>query len=132
MSNTELLAVQLRKRSGPRAALDLSRRLLARYAGLRKLLHVERSLLAAEKGVGESHLAVLEVLPELARRYFEETLPLGEAIRSPADTERFLMARLRGRPHEVFCCLYLDNRHRVFKFEELLRGTVDLHRNLTQ
>jgi len=125
MSDAELLAVLLRKRSGPRAALDLSRRLLARYAGLRRLLHAERSSLAAEKGVGESHLAVLEALPELARRYFEETLPLGEAIRSPADTETFLMARLRDRPHEVFCCLYLDNRHRVLKFEELFRGTID-------
>ena len=68
---------------------------------------------------------MLGALPELARRYFEETLPRGEAIRSPADTETFLLARLRDRPHEVFCCLYLDNRHRVLKFEELFRGTID-------
>ena len=125
LSETELLAVLFQSGSRPEPALDLSRRLLARFGGLRKLLHAERQALAAENGVGIARLAVLQVLPELARRYFEETLPIGEAIRSPSDTETFLMARLRDRPHEVFCCLYLDNRHRVLLFEELFRGTID-------
>jgi len=125
LSESELLAVLLQTGSRPQPALDLSRRLLARFGSLRKLLHAERRLLVAERGVGDARLAVLQVLPELARRYFEETLPMGEAIRSPADTETFLLARLRDRPHEVFCCLYLDNRHRVLLFEELFRGTID-------
>jgi len=125
LSEIELLAVLLQAGLQPEPALDLSRRLLARFGSLRKLLHAERRTLAAEGGVGEARLAVLQALPELARRYFEETLPIGEAIRSPADTETFLMARLRDRPHEVFCCLYLDNRHRVLRFEELFRGTID-------
>ena len=47
------------------------------------------------------------------------------AIGSPADSQDFLLARLRDRPHEVFCCLFLDNRHRVLAFEELFRGTID-------
>jgi DNA repair protein RadC len=25
----------------------------------------------------------------------------------------------------MFCCLYLDNRHRVLRFDELFRGTID-------
>ncbi len=125
LSESELLAVLLQTGSRSGSALDLSRALLARFGGLRKLLNAERRTLAAENGVGEARLAILLVLPELARRYFEETLPRGEAIRSPADTETFLLARLRDRPHEVFCCLYLDNRHRVLCFEELFRGTID-------
>ncbi len=125
LSEIELLAVLLQTGSQPAPALELSRRLLTRFGSLRKLLHAERRTLIAENGVGDARLAVLQVLPELARRYFEETLPIGEAIRSPADTETFLMARLRDRPHEVFCCLYLDNRNRVLLFEELFRGTID-------
>ena len=125
LSEIELLAVLLQTGWRPEPALDLSRRLLARFGSLRKLLHAERRIVAAESGVGEARLALLQALPELARRYFEETLPIGEAIRSPADTETFLLARLRDRPHEVFCCLYLDNRHRVLRFEELFRGTID-------
>ena len=125
LSEAELLAVLLQTGSQPAPALELAHRLLARFGSLRKLLHAERRTLLAENGVGDARLAVLQVLPELARRYFEETLPIGEAIRSPADTETFLLARLRDRPHEVFCCLYLDNRHRVLLFEELFRGTID-------
>ena len=59
---------------------------------------------------------------ELAAEY---TDPTGEAIRSPADTEEFLQNKLGDYDHEVFCCLYLDNRHRVLAFEELFRGTID-------
>ena len=125
MSEAELLAVLFQR--GPKAdpALDLSTRLLTRFGSLRKLLHAGPRDLAAERGIGNARLAILRALPELARRYFEETLPMGEAIRSPSDTETFLIARLRDRPHEVFCCLYLDNRHRVILFEELFRGTID-------
>ena len=34
------------------------------------------------------------------------------------------MACLRDKPHEIFCCLYLDNRHRVLAFEEMFSGTL--------
>jgi DNA repair protein RadC len=99
--------------------------LLARFGGLRRLLQTEQRSLASEAGIGSVRLCILKALPELARRYFEQSLPVGQAIRSPADTEAFLMARLRDLPHELFCCLYLDNRHRVLAFEELFRGTID-------
>ncbi len=125
MSEAELLAVLLQRGSRSASALELSERLLSRFGGLRCLLHAEPQDLAAEQGVGDVRIAMLRAIPEIARRYFEETLPEGAAIRSPADTENFLLARLRDRPHEVFCCLYLDNRHRVILFEELFRGTID-------
>jgi DNA repair protein RadC len=75
--------------------------------------------------VGDARAEAVRVLPELARRYYEESLPSGEPIRSPTDTEAFLKARMRHLGHEVFCCLFLDNRHRVLRFDELFRGTID-------
>jgi len=36
-----------------------------------------------------------------------------------------LQARLQDRPYEVFCCIFLDNRNRVIRLEELFRGTID-------
>lgn len=125
LSEAELLAVFFRcgRRSGD--ALALSVRLLQRYGDLRRLLSADEQRLASEQGIGPVRLAILKALPELAKRYFEQTLPAGQAIRSPADTELFLMARLRDLPHELFCCIYLDNRHRIIAFEELFRGTID-------
>jgi len=49
----------------------------------------------------------------------------GPLLDSPAATHRYLIARLRDRPHELFCCLHLDNRHRLIAFDELFRGTID-------
>lgn len=125
LSEAELLAVffQRGRRSGE--ALALSAHLLQRFGDLRRLFNADERALAAEQGIGPVRLAILKALPELAKRYFEQTLPTGQAIRSPADTESFLMARLRDLPHELFCCIYLDNRHRIIAFEELFRGTID-------
>jgi len=50
---------------------------------------------------------------------------VGEALNSPRDCADFLRARFARREHEVFSCLYLDNRHRVLAFEELFRGTLN-------
>ena len=62
---------------------------------------------------------------EISRRYLRECLERGDALTSPDDTRNFLMAELSGRDYEVFACLFLDNKHRVIKFEELFYGTID-------
>lgn len=104
---------------------DLAERLLQRFGGLRDLLHTDAATLATEPGVSRSRSALLRALPELAKRYYEESLPVGQAIRSPADTHAFLHAKIGHLQHELFCCLYLDNRHRVLRFDQLFRGTID-------
>lgn len=118
MGDAELLARVI-------GTTELAERLLQRFGNLYALLHAEAAELTAQQGMGPRRSAVILALPELARRYFETSLPVGEAISSPADTEAFLQARIRHLGHELFCCLYLDNRHRVIRFDELFRGTID-------
>ena len=116
-SDIELLAAVLDR--------GAATQLMERFGTLRSLLHADSGHLLACPGIGRRRLSTLRVLPELARRYFSESLPCGESIRSPADTEAFLQAHLRHLDHEVFCCLFLDNRHRVLCFDTLFRGTID-------
>jgi DNA repair protein RadC len=118
--DAELLALVLRA-----GGAGLADRLLRRFGSLRQVLHADNASILAEEGIGDARLATLRALPLLARRYFEQSLPAGACIRSPADTEAFLLSRLRHLGHERFCCLYLDNRHRVLRFDELFRGTID-------
>jgi DNA repair protein RadC len=124
-SDAELLALFIRSGNGNKAAFALAQRLLSRFGGLRQLLQADPAVLGAEHGIGASKSAIIRALPELAKRYFEESLPTGEAIRSPDDTRAFLQAKMRHLGHELFCCLYLDNRHRVLRFDEMFRGTID-------
>ena len=125
MSDAELLATFMHSGNGSAAAFELADQLLSRFGGLRQLLHADSNELLEEDGIGVSRLAIIRALPELARRYYETSLPTGMAIRSPADTEAYLRARIRHLGHEMFCCLYLDNRHRVLRFDEMFRGTID-------
>jgi len=125
LSEVELLAILFQRGAQAHASMRFCDRLLSRFGGIRPLLSADSKDLSAALGVGTARLSILRALPELATRFFEASLPVGEAIRSPADTEQFLQARLRDLPHELFCCVYLDNRHRVLRFAEMFRGTID-------
>ncbi|MEM7612261.1 MAG: DNA repair protein RadC [Pseudomonadota bacterium] len=125
LTESELLAIVLQTGAGGRSALQLAKQLLAAYGGLRQLLQSDTRALQCYPGIGRARSALIKAVQELSRRYVTEKLPVGRAIGSPADTKAYFSARLRDFQHEVFCCLYLDNRHRVLRFEELFRGTID-------
>ena len=48
----------------------------------------------------------------------------GTTISDPSTAKQYLILQLARYEYEVFCCLFLDNRHRVIAFEELFRGTL--------
>jgi len=126
LSDAELLALLLGSSSLRGInVVDLSRELLARYRSLRELLNVERGVTLTERGLGAAGYCRLQAALELARRYYAESLHAGPLLDSPAATHRFLISQLRDQPHEVFCCLHLDNRHRLIAFDELFQGTID-------
>ena len=51
--------------------------------------------------------------------------PPGELLTSPDATRKYLFLQICEKPAEVFCCLFLDNRHRVIEFREMFQGTID-------
>jgi len=48
-----------------------------------------------------------------------------QKLTSPDDSKNYVKLQLATYEHEVFACLFLDNSHRVIKFEEMFRGTID-------
>jgi DNA repair protein RadC len=125
LSDAELLAVLFGTGIRGRHVVDLSRDLLARHGSLRGLLQARADGRSPGPGLGPARYASLLAALELARRHHREALETGSVLASPAETRSFLIAQLRDRPYEVFCCLFLDNRHRLIRFEELFRGTID-------
>jgi DNA repair protein RadC len=125
LSEAELLAILLRSGVRGQSALDVSRRLLVEFGSLRGLLSAERERVCKAHGLGPARYVALQASLELARRHYQELMRAGSALANPRATRDFLRVRLRDLPHEVFCCVFLDNRHRVIAFEELFRGTID-------
>lgn len=125
LSEAELLAIWLRHGTNGRNALDLARSLLAHFGSLRSVLTAERHDLCNQHGVGPARWAELQAALEIVRRHHLERLQAGPLLGSPRAARDYLIARLRDLPHEVFCCLFLDSRHRLTSCEELFRGTID-------
>lgn len=125
LTDAELIALIFGRGTRTSRALDLAEALLQEHGSLRNLLSVPAARARHRHSMGPARFASLQAALEVARRHYLAALRAGVALASPADTRRFLGAQLRDRPHEVFCCLYLDTRHRLIAFEELFRGTLD-------
>lgn len=126
LSEAELLALLLG--GGSARGLDAvsrARELLSRHRSLRDFLSLDRHCALKERGLGVVGYCRLQAALELARRHLEADVRRGPPIDSSASTRQFLKTRLRDAPHELFCCMYLDNRHRLIAFDELFRGTID-------
>ncbi|UCC57108.1 MAG: DNA repair protein RadC [Gammaproteobacteria bacterium] len=125
LSDAELLAIFLRTGVNGKTAVDLARELLQAWGGLRPLLEANRQDFCGHHGLGAAKYAQLQAVLEIARRHLLEELQRQDALENPDATRRYLASRLRHLGHEVFACLFLDNRHRVIAFEELFFGTID-------
>lgn len=64
---------------------------------------------------------ILAMASQLSKR----RLAKGRQIETPASAFKYLQALMRDHQCEVFAVVFLDTRHRVIKFEELFKGTID-------
>ncbi|MEY3667571.1 MAG: hypothetical protein RL572_1111 [Pseudomonadota bacterium] len=125
LSDAELLAIVLGTGVKGCSALDLARRLLEEFGTLTQLLTTPLQEFCRHGGLGHAKFVQMQAMLELSRRYMREELEDRDVMSSSALTREYLRARMRHYPHEVFACLYLDNQHRVVRFEELFSGTID-------
>lgn len=125
LSDAELLAICLRTGVQGKTAVDLARDLLAEHGGLRELLSMDQVRFCRTPGLGPAKFVQLQAVLEVGKRYLAERLEGGDTLKNPESTRLYLRARLAGHAHEVFACLFLDNRHRVLRYEEMFRGTID-------
>ncbi len=125
LTDAELLAIFLRVGIKGKSALDLAQDLLTEFSDLRSLLGADHQRFCQAKGLGDAKFVQLQASVELSKRYLRQCLQRGDALSNPEDTRNYLLSELSGRSYEVFGCLFLDNKHRVIKFEELFFGTID-------
>jgi DNA repair protein RadC len=60
-----------------------------------------------------------------ARQHIARRFRRSASLSSPEVMRDCLRLNLGTREFETFCCLFLDNHHRLIEFVELFRGTID-------
>ena len=125
LSDAELLAIFLRTGLQGKTAIDLSRDLLTEFDSLRGIVEADSRSFCQIRGLGLAKYSQIQAAIELGKRYLQENLGEKDVLSSPNDTKNFLLAQLRAYQHEVFACLFLDNRHQIISFDEMFKGTID-------
>jgi len=124
LSDAELLAIFLRTGIKGKTAVDLARELIHNFGGLRQLLTANQKDFCQHLGLGQAKYAQLQAVLELSQRHLFESLVRSESLTSAEATKQYFQAKMRDYPHEVFSCIYLDNRNRIIQYCELFQGTL--------
>lgn len=77
-----------------------------------------------------NHIAVSndDAIIESALKILESRISYNSdspSLTSPQASKDYVKLQLATYQHEVFACLFMDNRNRVIAFENLFKGTID-------
>ena len=125
-SDAELLAIFLRTGVKGCNVVDLARQLLNSFGSLAAIFSASQEDFCAKHGLGVAKYVQLQACLEMSKRYLSEKMKdRTSVLTSSSVTQDFLRSELRLENQEVFAVLFLDNQHRVLKFERLFYGTID-------
>ena len=125
LSDGELLAILIGTGKRGLNALEMSRELLGEFGSLREFLNSGKKRCLQQLGIGPARYAAMLAALELARRHFAQAIRSESALVATPDLRAYVVAQLRDKPYEVFCCAHLDVHHRLIQFQEIFRGTTD-------
>ncbi len=119
----ELVAIILGTGTPRTDALELSRKLLAKYGGLGGLLQADFGELNQEHGLGQARTSLLKATLEVGRRLGMPSAEEKYQIISPADAARLVMPEMAYLEYEQLRILVLDTKNRVVDNRTLYQGT---------
>lgn len=123
LSDAELLAIILQKGSINENVVDMSNRLLAKYA-ISKLSELSLKELQEIKGIGPAKAMQIKAIFELTKRH-NLSKRNGESIKSAQDVFEYSLSRLPAENKEFFMVLHLDSKNKVIKDEVVSVGTLN-------
>nr|MBV6629671.1 DNA repair protein RadC [Oceanococcus sp. HetDA_MAG_MS8] len=125
LSDSELLAIFLRTGTRKQPVMALANQVLRHFDGLRGLLAASESEFCAQHGLGQTLYVQLQAALEINRRFQVEGLTRAGPLRQARDALELFRSHLSERSAEVFCCLWLDTKHRLLRLDEMFSGTID-------
>ncbi len=125
LSDAELLAIILRNGPPGSSALDLARKLLTQFGGLRQLFAAESATNPAVPGFGQAKFAEIKAVAELTNRHLYEKSKQTSVVKNSQHVRQFLRQKLNHYQQEVFACVFLNAKHAIINFEILFYGSIN-------
>jgi len=125
LSDAELLAIFLRVGVRGMSVVDLSRKLLKDFNGLRGVFRASDEQLRRVKGLGTAKIATLRAIREIGERWLYEKSQQRGFVECSQDVLDLLAHKFRDLQQEIFGVVFLDTKHHVLAVEELFRGTIN-------
>ena len=124
LNNSELLAILLRSGVKGESAIDLARKIMAKFKTFRNMSHTDIRDWKEFKGLGPAKIAQIKAAIEIGRRFLEVEKEVKGKIKSSKDIAELLMGRMRDLKKEVFKIVLLDNSSNMIDIIEITEGTV--------
>ncbi|OGP66855.1 MAG: hypothetical protein A2W27_08380 [Deltaproteobacteria bacterium RBG_16_44_11] len=126
LSNSELLAIQLRTGVQGNSAIDLARKMLDKFGTFRNMSHSDIRDWKEFKGLGPAKIAQIKAALEIGRRFREdEVLPSKQKIATAGDIVNIIMPQMRDLKTEVFKVVYLNSNNGIIDIADAAVGTVN-------
>lgn len=124
LSNSELLAILLRTGIRGESAIDLARKILAKFKTFRNMSHTDIRDWKELKGLGVAKIAQLKSAIEIGKRMGAEKYgSASPLVTYTEDIVNLFESRLRDLKCEVFKVVLCDSRNKIIDDIEITQGT---------
>jgi len=104
---------------------ETAHRLMNAFGSLSGVLEAPIEELCKIDGIGENSAILINLIPQICRRYLDDKHDVGEIIDSTEKAGGFFMHKYIGRKDEMVSMLCLDNKCRVQHWVVVSEGTVN-------
>ena len=125
LSNHELIALLLGSGTKKESVLDLSKRVLMHFEGLKLLRNATIEELTAIKGIGPAKGVIILAALELGGRLNRYKPSERYVIRSPEDGADYVMEEMRTLNQEHFIALFLNTKNQIIHSQTIFIGTLN-------
>ena len=126
LSNSELLAILLRTGVKGSSAIDLARKMLAKFGTFRNMSHTDAREWEEFKGLGPAKIAQIKAALEIGRRFREDEVLGGkQKISTAKEVVDIIMPQMRDLKTEVFKVVYLNSNNKIIDIADAANGTVN-------
>ena len=125
LSDAELIAILLRTGIQGENAVDMGKRLLEEFGGIKGIHQISLDEFRQAKGIGLAKAAQIKAAIELGRRLTTLEEQVKPIITSPSDVVRLVQYEMLGFIQEHLWVLLLNTKNQVLRIAKIYKGTLN-------